>query len=106
MYQYQLENRVLRIFIPEEYFFPVFTETAEYLVNTDAYRAAEQIIVDFTDCRYMHGTGMGLEVQLFYQQAKEEGKAVYWVGCKSLYDVLCIITEGNSCPVLPYRHSI
>lgn len=104
MYHYQLENRALRIVIPEEYFFPVFTETAEYLFNTDDYRNAERIIVDFTNCQYMHGIGMGGEVQLFYQQAKEEGKSVYWLGNRSLYDVLCMINDGNDCPVLPYIH--
>ncbi|TGE23144.1 hypothetical protein [Hymenobacter metallicola] len=97
-------DNVVRIVIPKEYFFPCFNLAVEALTQSPDYQAAHTILLDFTECHSLHGIGMSLETQLFYEQAKAHRKSVYWVGNPSMYNIVVMLNTATSSETLPYRN--
>ncbi|MCA8831212.1 MULTISPECIES: hypothetical protein [Hymenobacter] len=105
LYPYLSSNDVVHIRIPNEYFFPAFVLTVEELMKSPIYQTAHTILLDFTECYSLHGIGIGLETQLFYEQAKTHEKSVYWIGQPAIYSMVAKLNEGinTGSETLPYK---
>jgi hypothetical protein len=108
VYKYSILAGVLVVFIPEEYFFPDFISTTEFLEKQGFYNDIENVILDFQHCKSLHGIGMGLEVQSYYESAKVANKKVFWVGNKGMYEIIIVLlgSDYNSTSVIPYLPSV
>ncbi|MBX0292891.1 hypothetical protein K3G63_20785 [Hymenobacter sp. HSC-4F20] len=104
-YPYFSDSNVVRIRILKEYFFPTFVLTVDELIRSPIYQTTHTILLDFTECYSVHGIGMSLETQLFYEQAKAQGKSVYWVGQLAMYNIVASLNEGSNTgsETLPYK---
>jgi hypothetical protein len=108
VYKYSVLAGVLIVFIPEEYLFPDFISTTKFLENQDFYNDIKNVILDFQQCKLLHGLGMGLEVQSYYESAKAVNKKVFWVGNKGMHEIIIIMlgSDYNLTDIIPYLPSI
>ncbi len=109
IYDYSfLEAESLNILIPEEYFFPDFMVTIEFLEKQSFYGNVRNVILDFRNCKYLHGIGMGLEIQQFFIESKSKCKHIYWLGNFNLYKITQRLSEFEYKPeeIIPYFSSI
>ncbi|MBO2030874.1 hypothetical protein J4D99_05670 [Siccationidurans ginsengisoli] len=108
VYKYSVLASVLLVFIPEEYFFPDFISTTEFLEKQSFYNDIKNVILDFQQCKLLHGLGMGLEVQSYYESAKAVNKKVFWVGNKGMHEIIIMMLEPDysSTDIIPYLPSV
>lgn len=102
LYPIQLYKSTLCVYITKEYHLATFVLTVDYLIKSTIYQKSNNIIIDFTDCQDIHGTGMGLEIQLFYEKAKENSKKVYWSGNYDIYKITYLLNEYGNTETVPY----
>jgi|GEM_PF-3620115 len=104
IYKYSVRKSALIIYVPEEYFFPDFISTTEFLEEQDFYSEVDKVILDFQQCKLLHGIGMSLEVQNYYERAKLLDKEVLWIGNESMHKVIGILlgSDCKSVNVIPY----
>jgi len=104
VYKYSILAGILIVFIPEEYFFPDFISTTAFLEKQGFYNDIEKVILDFQHCKSLHGIGMGLEVQSYYESAKAVNKKVFWVGNKGMHEIIVIMLgpDCSSTDIIPY----
>jgi len=108
VYKYSVLAGVLIVFVPEEYLFPDFISTTEFFEKQGFYNDIKNVILDFQHCKSLHGLGMGLEVQSYYESAKAVNKKVFWVGNKDMYEIVIILlgSDCSSTDIIPYLPSV
>lgn len=109
IYRYSLINgNSITVFVPEEYFYPYFNETIEYIEKQFFYRNIRNIYLDFRHCKLLHSIGMSLETQLYFEKAKSNYKSVYWIGNKEMYSIIEELSKGeiSTSDIMPYYSTI
>ncbi|GAA4047007.1 hypothetical protein GCM10022409_36360 [Hymenobacter glaciei] len=109
IYNYSLiDSEKIVVFISEEYFFPDFVETIEFIEVQAFYSIVRKVFLDFSKCKFLHGIGMSLETQLYFEKSKSDNKLVYWIGNNNIHAVVRILAESHydSSDIIPYYSTI